>query len=168
MPAPIVEGLTNFIMSKITNPAITVWDGEVPQQDPNNNPITPLNPPPSWPAFRFKMPEGGGTREWTLGTAAYLDSFAIEFEIFATTRQQLEGQGSPLGLLGQVEAIFANASNWGTINLGSPYFCVRAYPINWTCYQLEGIRTQEGQYLYIGKLWIEWSNHGAIATISLG
>jgi hypothetical protein len=160
--APVVLGLTNFITSNITN--LTVWDGEIPYQNTTQGVQTPLEPPPQWPAFRFKMPEEGMQREWKMADA-YDDFGIILMEIYATTRQQLENQDPAApGLINQIEALFASGSGWANIPLGTGFFVFHMTLERWTSVQMEFVRTQQGSYLYEGKLWYRMGLHGAIST----
>lgn len=169
MPASIVNGIITYLTQQLNT---TCWDGEIPRQDVSGNPIFPNAPvtsPIDWPVVKVYMQEGGFSREWTFEDP-YTDKGEILIQVWGTSRQQLEGSltNPETGLLNQIEALFAQASNWPQIPLGgpsaNPYYVIHMLLTRWYSGQEEGQRTADSSLLYRGDLHYEVMIHGAIST----
>lgn len=151
MPANIIGALIARVQSELE---YTAWDGEVPKNAEDGMPITL---PESFPIITIDMPEEGYGREWTTEDA-YGDEGNTFMEVWGTTR------GDVMGILDQLETLFANASNWTDIQLGGNYEVFKFLLLRWSCVRLPDIRTQRSAYIYKGLLIYDVGIHGAVAT----
>ncbi len=160
MPAPVINGIINFLVQKLD---INIWEGEIPRYDQNGQPIFPgtTTNPANWPIVKLTMPESGFQREWTF-LDPYDDKGTILIQIWGTTRASVEA------LMNSIEAQLAQATNWAQIQLGgpaaNPYYVISLLLENWYCVQEEGVRTNLSTYLYRGEMKYTADIHGAIPT----
>lgn len=161
MPAPIITGLINLMVSKLS---ITVFDGEIPRDNTDSSAINPSATSgviPNWPVVRVTMPDDGFEREWTTEDP-YTDTGIILIQVWGTSRTQTEV------LLNSIEALFAQASKWAEVSLGgpvtNPYYIIQMLLQKWYSGQEEGVRTSASQLLYRCDLYYYVQIHGAVST----
>jgi hypothetical protein len=135
---PIVEGLGNYLNTEL---GYVIWDGEVPRQDPEGQDVV-LEVPADL-VIRLTMNESGVDTEWNFENG-FNDTGPITVEVFATTRVQAMAVG------GQVSTLFANSTNWRAIDLDgdSSFEVYELLRIGWSCIQLEGLRTPNGELIF--------------------
>jgi hypothetical protein len=169
MPSPVIGGLISFLTQQLN---VICWDGEVPRFDTGGQPINPdqlTTNPPSWPVIKLYMQEGGFERTWTTEDP-YCDSGEILIRIWGTTRVQVEN------LMNQIEALFAQATNWQQINLGNqqsvnPPYVIQMLLRRWYSGQEEEQRLAQtingviiSALCYRGDMYYFTELHGAIST----
>ncbi len=163
MAAPIIAGIVNFTVAQLADIGInlSVWEGEVPRQNTTGQNIIP---PVDFPCIRVTMTEDGLERNWTMADA-YYDEGPLRIQIWDTTRSAVES------MIGDIEAIYAEVSNWQNISLpggpiANPYYVIDMLLGKWTCVQEEGVRTQASGLIYRGDMNYSVRIHGAISTLS--
>ena len=167
MPASVVYGFQQFITANLPN--VLCYDGEIPRYTTAGVAINPGQSPPAWPVVKVYTPEPGFSREDTTEDP-YTDTGEVAIIVYGTTRQQLEGtiNNPETGLINQLEALFAQASLWGSILQGgdstNPYYVIRLILERWWTGQEEGVRTADSALLYRGELHYTTWIHGAIST----
>lgn len=163
MPAPVIAGFVNYLADD-AQLGIDVWDSEIPRFNTSGDPIVI---PGSFPAFNIEMTETGLSREgsdgrgWTFNKA-YSDDGMLTVHIMDTTRAAVQT------MLGQLEALVCNPENWPNILLpggpvDNPFYVIEVIWHSWTNILMEGLRTQNSQYIYLGQVFLRVSIHGAIA-----
>ncbi len=158
MPAGIIAGFCNYL-SGISQLNIPVFEGEIPRFDVDGDPIVI---PGSFPVFKVEMTEGGLDRQWTQADP-YADSGPMIFQVFDTTRAAVQT------LLNQLEGLLCNSSNWEDILLpggpaDNPYYVVEVIWQTWTNVMMQGLRTQNSDYIYMGQVICKVTIHGAVTT----
>lgn len=159
----IIGGLINFLASAPELGA-NVWDGEIPRYDTTGAPINPSSGPQQWPVVKLYMEEGGFQRVWTTEDP-YDDEGTIIVKVYATSRAQAEQ------VAGNVEAIFAQATNWlpSNIPLGGPLenpnYIIQLLLDRWYSGQEEGKRTGKSELIYRVDMYYTCYLHGAISTL---
>jgi hypothetical protein len=162
-----VYGFHQFIQAQLTD--VVCWDGEIPRYTAAGTPINPGQSPPSWPVVKVFTPEPGFLRQDTFEDP-YSDEGKVQIVCYGTTRQQLEGtvQNPGSGLWNRLEALFAQASLWGSVLVGgpsvNPYYVVQMVLVRWWCGQEEGVRTADSSLLYRAELEYETTVHGAVSS----
>lgn len=161
MPAPIIAGFVNYLqpLLQATYQGIEVWTGEIPRFNSSGVPIVIEG---NFPAFRVVMEESGFGREWTTEDP-YGDNGPLYFQCWANT---LEGV---MDLLNVVEPILCNTTNWGSIALpggemDNPFAVKKCLLKNWFAIQIEGVRDQNSNLIYMGQFIFDVTIHGAIPT----
>ncbi len=163
MPAPVIAGFVNYLADD-NQLGIPCWDGEIPRFNTDGEPITI---PGSFPAFNIEMTEGGlsreggGARGWTFNKA-YSDDGMLVVHIMDTTRAAVQT------LLNQLEGIICTPENWVNIQLpggpvDNPFYVIEVIWHTWTNIMMQGLRTQDSQYIYLGQVFLRVSIHGALA-----
>lgn len=154
MPADLVGGVITFLTQQLS--PLNVWDGEIQRQDPAGISIAP---PTDFPAIKAWTTEEGLIREWTTEDP-YGDEGALFIAVWDTTR------ASVMAILSSIELLLAQSQNWPNINLGTsqPFEVWKMMLERWSCYQLEGIRTQQSELLYQGDFQYAVGLHGAVPT----
>lgn len=165
MPAGIIAGFQNFLQPILRESfeGITVWSGEIPRFDTSQEPVQIDG---TFPAFRVTMDERGLDRTWTTEDP-YGDKGPIYFQCWGTTLESVVNP--PDGMLDIVEAALCDSSNWSEINLpggpsANPYSVWNCLFKNWFAIQIEGARTQQGNFIFMGQIIFEVDLHGATPT----
>jgi len=166
MPAPIISGLVNFLSDSL---GVSIWEGELPRQDPSGVNVNPEAPVAEWPAIDVEMEESGLERNWTFEDG-YGDEGPMVIVVYGTTRQQVEP------ILTKVEVLLADPASWEAIGdsllaasiptgpTGLTYFVYKLLLLSWTCVQEKEVRTQLSKLLYRGEMIYEVGIHGAVST----
>ncbi len=166
MPAPVIKGFLDYL-SAPAQLDVPIWDGEIPRFNTDGDPITI---PGSFPAMNVEMTEQGLTREgssgegrgWTFNTA-YSDDGILVIHIMDTTRAAVQN------LLNEIEILLCDPNNWPLILLpggptDNPFYVIECIWHTWTNRMMEGLRTQNSDYIYLGQVFVRVSIHGAVTT----
>jgi hypothetical protein len=163
MPAPIILGMVAFLEANVDG--LVAFEGEIPRWYPGGGPVVLEVTPP---IFRVTMTEAGLSRAglngegWTFEDA-YCDQGPLIFELWTTTR------AATPAFLGTIEALLCNSANFPSIALpggevSNPYSVVDIQWGDWTNVMEEGLRDQNSNYIYRGKITCIVKIHGAIKT----
>ncbi len=171
MPQQIVKDLLTYVQTNlVVGSPVEIWDGEVPRQDVNGVAIVPqtVASPSVWPVMKGFMQEGGFSREWTFGDA-YTDEGEILIQIWgASGSSASQGRQQVETVMNQVEVLLAQLSNWPAISSGGPpvhrYYVVQALLVRWYSGMLEGERTYDNEFIYVGNMYYLVTLSGAVST----